>query len=382
MHEWPSEPTEQLIALVRAALTAERLPAAENTDWSALLRAAAKHSLQYIAAQAALGGDMPQSLQPQLLSRMQKICMQSVAVCSTQDYEAERLMRYFEEHGLFLVPIKGVCTRARYPESTIRSMGDLDFLYDARQTKAVRAAMKALGYSDFREGRKHDAFRLPPFVHVELHRELVASENDQYDNSRVIRGRLRPVSGTRHRFRMTLEDEYLFNLIHFAGHVRLGGAGIRFVMDVYVYEQTPLDRAYLRAELEKAGLRTFYENVRAIAAFWFADGAALTDTQEQLARFIMNNGVFGSDGDAAALAVRGGRLSALAQSCFPNYESMRSMYPWLEKAPALLPFSWAMRGCTAVFRRPDHVRGRLRQLLRGDRKKGRDLETFFAACGL
>ena len=29
---------------------------------------------------------------------------------------------------------------------------------------------------------------------------------------------------------------------------------------------------------------------------------------------------------------------------FPEYHYMRSMYPWLEKAPVLLPVSWMVRG--------------------------------------
>lgn len=375
--------TEQLLTLIGAALNGARWRADADTDWTALLHLAARHGLQHIVAQTALQEENAAALPPALLARMQKLCMQAVAVRTTQDFEAERMMRYFDEHGLFLAPIKGLCTRERYPDAALRSMGDLDLLYDAGQTAAVRAAMAALGYTDFREGRKNDTWSLPPYVHAELHRELLAAESVQYAASRAIRGRLVPVAGTRRRFRMTAEDEYLFNLIHFADHLRRGGAGVRFVMDVYVYEQTPLDRTVLRAELEKLGLQTFYENIRAVAVGWFSGAAAaLTEPQTRLAQFILNGGVFGSDDDVSAAAVRGGRVSALMRSCFPGYESMRSMFPWLERAPVLLPFSWMLRGCRAVSHRPDHVRAVLRQAVRGDRQRGRELETFFAACGL
>lgn len=380
MLEWE---TEQLLALIGAALNGTHRHTDKDTDWTALLQLAARHGLQHIVAQTALQKETAVSLPPELLARMQKLCMQAVAVRTTQDFEAERLMRYFDEQGLFLVPIKGLCTRERYPDGALRSMGDLDLLYDADQTASVRAAMTALGYTDFREGRKNDTWSLPPYVHAELHRELLAAENAQYAAARAICGRLVPVAGTRCRFRMTAEDEYLFNLIHFADHIRRGGAGIRFVMDVYVYEQTPLDRARLRAELEKAGLDTFYDHIRAVAEHWFSGASpALTGPQTQLAQFILDGGVFGSEDNVAAAAVRGGRVAALARSCFPGYESMRSMFPWLERAPALLPVSWALRGFRALLRRPDHVRAVLYQTIRGDRRRARELETFFASCGL
>ena len=61
---------------------------------------------------------------------------------------------------------------------------------------------------------------------------------------------------------------------------------------------------------------------------------------------------------------------------------MRSMFPWLEKAPALLPYSWALRGYRAVRYRPDRVRHKWRQLVSGDREKGIDLHQFLADCGL
>lgn len=382
MPEQRADTAQQLILLLRAALRGEPFRSDADTDWPALTRLAAKHNLQYAAAKAALEDGNAAALPPELAAQLQKQFLQSVAVCETQRFEAQRLMDAFASRGLTVMPIKGVCTRARYPDAPLRSMGDLDFLCRAEQTRAVRAAMQALGYTDFREGRKNDYYRLPPYVLVEMHRELLAAESGLYDCWRDIWDRTveTDTPGVR---RMRLEDEYLFNLVHLAEHFREGGAGIRFLMDVWVYERTPLDRTVLAAELRRMGLSDFYENVRAVAEHWFGETVpTLTPLQERLAAFILDNGVFGDRRNAASLAVRSGRAASLLRVCFPDYESMRSMFPWLAKAPALLPASWALRGCRALLHRPEKVRHKLDQILHGDREQGKSLQAFFESCGL
>lgn len=382
MREQETDTAGQLIAILRASLRGESCRIDRTTDWTALVQLARRHNLQHIAAETALREENAAQLQPETLLSLQKIVLQSVAVSETQRYEAQRLLQRMEEAGLSVMPIKGLCTRERYPSQSFRSMGDLDFLYRPEQTGAVRAQMRALGYT-LREGRKHDTYHLPPYVYAELHRQLVASESAQAAYFSDIWSRAVPIPGTRHCFRMRAEDEYLFNLVHFAEHLREGGAGIRFLMDVFVYEQTPLDRAYLNAELQRIGLSAFYENVRAVADSWFGDAsAALTPLQEQLATFVTAGGVFGNADNAASLAVRDGRLAYIVHFCFPNYESMCSMFPWLQKAPALLPISWVVRGCSALCRRPDRVWRKFGQMLRGNRQRGRDLGTFLELCGL
>ncbi len=372
-----------LLSMVRSALRGEGFQTDQPIEWASLLTFASRHNLQHIVAAFALGDDLSVTLTPELLAQMQKIYLQADAIRRTQDFEAERLMQYFEAHGLSIMPIKGICTRRRYPNAALRSMGDIDFLYRPEQTKAVRAAMDALGYTDYREGRKNDSWRLAPYIHVEMHREMVAAESAQHDYYRDVWSRARRMAERQYCFQMPLEDAYVFNLVHFAEHLLEGGAGIRFVMDLFVYEHTAMDRDYLTGELTKIGLLTFYENVRAIAEAWFGDSTAeLTEVQQQLAAFLLDSGVFGKRDHAAALAVSGGRAASLLKICFPGYESMRSMFPWLEKAPVLLPYSWVLRGYRAVRYRPDRVRHKLRQTLHGDREKGKDLGAFFSECGL
>ena len=381
MSERETDTAMLLISWIRSALRGERFQLDGDVDWNALLAISARHNLQYIVAAAGL--EHADLLTPELLQKMQKIYLQTDVICKSQSFEADRLMRLFSERGISVMPIKGICTRRRYPDGRLRSMGDLDFLYPAEKTGAVHAAMAELGYEDFREGRKHDSYRLPPYIVVEMHRDMLAAENALYDYCSSAWSRVQHISEMRNVFRMTTEDEYVFNLIHFAEHLQEGGAGIRFVMDVFVYEHIEMDRAYLAGELQKTGLQTFYENVRAIAERWFGEPkTALTEVQARLAAFLLDSGTFGIGSNSAAIAVSGGRVKSFLQLCFPGYRSMRSMFPWLEKAPALLPYSWALRGYRAVRYRPDRVRHKWRQLVSGDREKGIDLHQFLADCGL
>jgi hypothetical protein len=180
---------------------------------------------------------------------------------------------------------------------------------------------------------------------------------------------------------MRVEDELVFNIVHLAEHFKEGGAGVRFIIDVYVYSRIKMDREYVEQELTKLGLNEFYHHILYLANYWFADGenAELT---EKLADFIMNGGVFGDKENAAALAVEEGRVRHLVKVCFPDYDSMKSMFPWLEGKGVLLPYAWGLRGVRALRYRKGNVRTHMNSIKTGDIEKGKALRQFYTECGL
>ena len=56
----------------------------------------------------------------------------------------------------------------------MRSMGDIDILYQSSQDKKIKKVMVELGYGKSLEGRKHDSYFRAPYIGVEMHRELLA----------------------------------------------------------------------------------------------------------------------------------------------------------------------------------------------------------------
>lgn len=350
--------------------------------WEAVRALAVRHNVQSLLAYAA---QSMEGVPEQTAQALRRDLTLTLAQGEIQNHAAEALLAAFEAKGLDVLAVKGVRTRLRYPDPVMRSMGDLDVLCRASDTAAARAVMAELGYGKPREGRKHDLYSMPPYVEVELHRALLSPEMpwaDAYSETNVwARCRLR--EGSRHIYEMTPADEAVFNLVHLAEHLLEGGAGIRFLADVYVYAhlETVDETAFARS-VDALGLTRFYETARAIAEHWFGDGAPLTGPAAELAEQILAGGAFGTEAQSAALAVRKGRLGALARAVFPGYRSMMSMFPWLEGKAVLLPYAWALRAARAALHRRDHVGGLLSEAVRGDRAQGAALVSLYRACGL
>ena len=73
-------------------------------------------------------------------------------------------------------------------------------------------------------------------------------------------------------YEMSHEDFYIYMLVHNSNHFRIGGMGIRMVLDSYVFlknHQSELDYDYLNAMLEKIGIAKYEKRVREIAFNWF-----------------------------------------------------------------------------------------------------------------
>ena len=60
--------------------------------------------------------------------------------------EIHGLLDQFEADGISCVPLKGIQTKALYPSTELRTMGDLDILYHKQQSKKLRETMGKLGY--------------------------------------------------------------------------------------------------------------------------------------------------------------------------------------------------------------------------------------------
>ncbi|MBR1534376.1 MAG: nucleotidyltransferase family protein, partial [Ruminococcus sp.] len=263
----------------------------------------------------------------------------------------------------------------------LRTMGDIDLLYKPEQHHMFKTLMLSLGYGDYQEGRKNDTYLRPPFVTVEAHRELVESGSDYADYYHGIWGMARPKRGMQYAYEMSVEDELVFNIVHLAEHFKEGGAGVRFIIDVYVYSQIKMGNDYVERELKKLGLSEFYHHILILANYWFADGEG-SELTEKLADFIMGGGIFGDNENAAALAVEEGRAKHLIKVCFPDYKSMKSMFPWLNGKGILLPYAWGLRGVRAIRHRKENINRHMIQVRTGNTEKGKAIKQFYSECGL
>ena len=321
--------------------------------------------------------------------------------------ERDKLVRLLTEDGIDVLPLKGSVLIDLYPDPSWRQMADLDMLIRADQNHKVRAHMEHLGYTTkiFDSG-KDDCYDLPPFLHVEMHRQLVPESSplpglsDYYVDPwrRAVAGAAsdaktgtassQPGSANEqpaHLYHFSWDDYYLFLLAHFYRHFQVGGSGIRNVMDIYVFLQNhkqDLHEEYLAAELEKLHMTDFRTDMEARAERWFGtyEQTPVNRHREDIDYLLFSSGAYGLVSYSMDFALNRQAeehrsklttgLSYLQKIVFPNYDYMMLSYPWMTGAPrASLPLLWVYRivhrGWTSRTKIP-HVFLALKRFRRGE----------------
>lgn len=362
-----NEIQQQLITIVKNKL--HGLELLDNNTSQELLILAQKHSLAHL-----IGGDKAKNIRGKQTA---KIMM--------QEYELTTVIANCEKQGIYILPVKGICTRKRYKDEYIRSMGDMDILYRVNQNEQLKEIMNSLGYEWLGESQKHDHYVKKPFVNIEMHRELVAADSDYASYYENIWERCHLKSGYSYVYEMTVEDEFIFNIVHLTEHFKSGGIGVRLIMDVYVYNHLDMDFDYVHRELRKLKLYDFFCNISMLAELWFGDDVSRSDVPNvvlELEEYVFDSGLYGNHENISALAVSGGRGKRFLRMCFPGYKGMKSAYTWLDKWPFLLPVAWVIRGFRVLFSRRNTLKGQLALLTDGEKEKGRELREFYKECGL
>lgn len=404
-----------LVALLRSVLLDIDPPEKPaNVSWKGVYTLAKRHTVdtmafeavcQLIEKQAAKSfansgetvGSSPLS-DGDLMSEWQHRKDANVAKNLVQLSERDKLVRLLTEDGIDVLPLKGSVLIDMYQNPSWRQMADLDILIRAEQNRQVKEHMDALGYTTkiFDSG-KDDCYDLPPFLHVEMHRELVPSGSPIPGLSDYFVDpwhRAVPDEDAPHRYHFSWDDYYIFLLAHFYRHFQVGGSGIRNVMDIHVFLQNhkqDLHEDYLSAELEKLHMTDFRKDMEARTECWFGmDGLNQSETgregskpyrpREDIDYLLFSSGAYGLVAYSMDFALNRQAkehrsklttgVAYLQHIVFPNYDYMMLSYPWMKGAPrASLPLLWVYRivhrGWTSRTKIP-HVFKALRRFRRGE----------------
>lgn len=260
----------------------------------------------------------------------------------TQRAEFESIKKAFDENGIEYLPVKGFPVSELYPSVEYRFMGDLDIL--VKDTKTADKIMYGLGYSQRQVGStNHDELLKPPFMLVELHRDLVRADSRFYDYYENIFERANKLSDT--RYELSGEDSYIYGIVHLEKHYAKAGTGIRSFSDLYLINKKllpSLDKEYIDSELKKLGLFDFRKEMSEIADKWFLLNDFENFGENEI--YIFTSGAYGTT-EHKVNAVKGdkGKLHFFFRRLFPKPKTMKWVFPWLKKRPYLLPWAYIYR---------------------------------------
>lgn len=278
---------------------------------------------------------------------------------TNENFELEKVLDQLEKSGIKTLVFKGVIMKGLYPQNYMRKMCDLDMMVQEEKFKEVSKIIMKLGYEKFYNHEKHLIFVKKPFVMLEIHRKLMLKKDVGYEFFKTVWDKCCPYQNYKNIVQLTLEEAYLYCILHLMIHFKFTGIQIRDVLDVYLYQEkykNVFDYEKLNNMFEKLQITQFEKNIKRIAYQWF--GEEKIEDFDEVEKFILK-GVSVNNNVNYHLGQRNGKLSYALGLFFPEFKVMKEKYPILQKVPVLLPVSWIMRILKDVFSKETTVKMRL-----------------------
>lgn len=295
----------------------------------------------------------------------------SAQAIKTEDFLA--LEHRLREKGLKPLVVKGIVCRNLYPKPDYRYSGDEDVLCGEQGFKACHMALVEFGMkpcSTGREGYEEPYRKEDTGLYIELHKTLFAENHpvfgdcnrffeDVFQRSVTVTVQGQPVETMGHT------DHMLYLIVHAFKHFLYSGFGIRQVCDMILFANAygeEIDWSYVRKKCRSIRADRFaaalfqigekHLGLRPEKAYprhgeQVDEGALLED--------LLWGGIYGSSDrsrvhssnmtlNAVADDKKGKRAKrSILRTVFPSAKSLEGRFPYLRKAPVLLPVAWACR---------------------------------------
>ena len=358
-----------LMKLIKSGLTGKNLGQidVEGIDAEQLFGLAKRHHVGAIVYYGALISQV--KLPESVFQKLEALTYKLLAISVKQGVELERISESFEKSGIDHMPLKGSVIKQYYPKPEMRYMSDMDILIKNEQINKFSDVMNELGYTYKYESNHEIVWEKAP-VFIELHKHLIPTYNvDLCKYYRDDWNYAKKKSNKQHTFELTLEDLYIYSFTHFAKHYRDAGAGIKYLLDIYLLDELDRDENYIEEELKKLQLFEFYGNIKELLAVWF-DGKKETEMSKFLTEFIFKSGAYGTKefrsmastlripGDSAHKKLLKKRLKLF----FPPYSHIKERYKFVKWCPILLPDGWLCRIVYTIFAKRDYTAKTIKNL--------------------
>ena len=331
-----TEVISALFAMLRNQLDGTALPFAKlpAERLEAVIKLAEHHQISQLIGACVIANNLSEDSGLLAQCRREKI---SIGLqLQAQNAEARRIYAVLSQHNIPYIPLKGQVVRGLYPQPWMRNSRDVDILLPAQLTEeACRLLCQSCGYTVLSDGGHDITLRAANGLWMEMHYRLLEDDEVPYLDS--VWDRATPVgNGTEHR--MCQEDFYLYHLAHMAKHVRIGGCGIRPLMDLWLFMKQAYRTSQLDELLRQNRLLRFAEAMEQLCRVWFG-GEEHSDSTRRIEAFLLRGGVHGDEQfyHLDTLYKRRGKFRYFLSGVFPPFAKLKEQYPLLQRHPYLAP---------------------------------------------
>lgn len=275
---------------------------------------------------------------------------------ATQQYYLELIEYEFQKNNIDYMVMKGSVLKYYYPTTDLRQSGDVDIYFRNKDSEKIKNIMVNMGFNvlEYGEHHIHDKYQIDNAIEFEMHRSLIDEKYYEWGNlCKEIEENIYSENGCKHK--SSNEYYYMYMIAHMAKHMKYGGVGIRFILDIWVYLKKYndiLDWDFIEDRLKFGHLYEFEKCARKLSYIWF-ENEPYDDVSMELAMYIAENGLFGTQehyviseyvmkyGSEKMTAKN--KIARYAGAIFMPYSKMIGKYPILKKYKILLPLCWIDR---------------------------------------
>lgn len=315
-----------------------------SIDHDALYAFSKSHSVDNIAGIALKKLNI---MPPQYEKAYEKAYKISRAREATQELETQDIIEELECRGIKHMLLKGSVMKNLYPSPELRSMCDVDILYDTAHLVELEEIMTERGY-ELKEasgtGGINVSYVRKPFMNIEFHGVLMDSDIPLY-NAYFGNDFEHTVADKGCRVKYPDEDFFVFMMAHLAKHYFHGGTGIRSLADIWLFlrKKPSLDMKAVREKLKIIRLDKFTDIIIGVNGVLF-DGKEPTAQQSDIINYIFHSGTYGTAQHHSAEGIKQiSKRQYVLKRLFPDREFMSINYPAVKKCALLLPLFWLIR---------------------------------------
>ncbi len=345
---------KNLLALIKNALGKEIVPVSDDVNWNEIFSVSSSGritTLVYYGIKAS-GVTLPEDIRLKFEDKLYK----STLLSTVNDYEVSKLLQIFRDKNIYHAPLKGLVVRNFYPSADMRTVGDADVLIKESDIEEISGILRKAGFVFDHESTHEHTWKKDLLI-FELHKHFVGTGIKEFFNYYKNSEKFLHPGDAPGLHEMSVDDLFVYLVVHIAKHYRMGGIGLRHFIDLYVLltSDTPPDESYVSGELERLGLGKFYSNVKNVLSCWF-EGREFDDISKLITKKVFGSGIFGNNKDRF---IADTTIHPVSKRVFFNvflpYKYMKQKYPVLIKAPVLLPILWVARIFDIVFTKQSKI---------------------------
>ena len=290
----------------------------------------------------------------EISDKFRKQHMISIFRYEQMNYEFERICKTLEKNQISFVVLKGAVMRRYYPEPWMRTSSDIDFLINISDLEKIKSVLLEELSIEYKSSWHHEhSFFSESGVHIEFHDNLNPEDNRKKQVLENAWDYVKCVDGWDYMYEMLDEMFYFYHIAHMAKHFEEGGCGIRPFLDLWILDHCIEYDNVKRDDLLKfGGLLTFAKVARHLSEVWFGD-VDHDNTTMRMEQYILRGGVYGTFENRVVMkqSKSGGKFKYILSRIFVPYDSLKFMYPILQKHSWLMPFMQVRRWLMIL--RPD-----------------------------